>query len=105
MKLRIRPPGDDNKELQRFFREACRLMSKTQPGSVTLAASAGSTVVADINVRTDSRIMLFPTSANAAADLGSGAMYVSAKTQGVSFTITHPNNANADKTFDYAIFN
>jgi len=71
-------------------------------GSCTLTANQTTTVVSNTNIQTNSRIILHPTSANAAADFAAG-MYVSAKTAGASFTITHPNNANADKTFDYII--
>ena len=104
MKQRIRPPTPDPKEIIGFFKRVCEEINKTQKGSCTLTASAGTTTVTDINVRTDSRIILFPTSANAAADAGSATgVYVSAKNKGVSFVITHPNNANDDKTFDYII--
>jgi hypothetical protein len=43
-------------------------------------------------------ILLSPTTANAAAALAT--TYVSAVTQG-SFTLTHANNAQTDKTFGY----
>lgn len=107
MKLKIAPPRTiDDKEIKKFYRKVCEEINKTQKGSCTLTASAGSTTVSDINVLTTSRIVLFPTSANAAADVGSAAgVYVSAKNDRTSFVITHPNNANNDKTFDYIIQN
>lgn len=72
--------------------------------SVTLAAGAVSTVVSNQWVNTDSKILLTPTSATAAADVGSATgVYVSAIADGVSFTITHPNTADIDKTFYYQI--
>lgn len=74
--------------------------------TVTLRAGYTTTVVSNTLVNANSRITLTPTSANAAADQGSATgVWVSAKTAGTSFTITHPNNANADKTFDYQITN
>ena len=42
------------------------------------------------------------TTANAAAEVGAGGMYVSAQGDG-SFTVTHANNAQADRTFDYTV--
>jgi hypothetical protein len=74
-------------------------------GSITLDASQASTTFSNTNVTANSYIVLFPTSANAAADVAAGNVYVSAKTVGTSFTVTHPNNANVDKTFDYLMFN
>jgi len=107
MKLRIVPARVASFfEANKFFHRICDEINKTQKGSCTLTANAASTTVTDINVFSTSRIVLFPTSANAAADVGSAtSVYVSAKTDGTSFTITHPNNANADKTFDYIIQN
>ncbi|MBW2003098.1 MAG: hypothetical protein JRI72_00575 [Deltaproteobacteria bacterium] len=107
MKKRITVPRSANAiEVSRFFLNVCREINKTQSGSLTLDANQGSTTVSDTNVMSGSKIILFPTSANAAADVGSAAgVYVSAKSAGASFTVTHPNNANADKTFDYIIQN
>lgn len=69
-------------------------------GQVTLTAGAASTTVTAPNIGADTRIVLFPRTANASADFGGGAMYVSSVKAG-QFVITHPNNANADKTFDW----
>jgi hypothetical protein len=75
-------------------------------GVATLAAGAATTTINNNNVTASSLIYLFPTSANAAADVGSaGGVYISALVASTSFTITHPNNANADKTFNYLIVN
>lgn len=70
-------------------------------GSVTLTASTATTVVSEARVTDFSTINLTPVTANAAAELGAGGMYVSAKAIG-SFTITHANNAQTDRTFDYS---
>jgi len=106
-KLRIVPPRtEDIKELRSWYRKVCQEINKTQYGTCTLTASTTTTTVTDINVKSDSIIILFPTSANAAADVGSATgVYVSTKTADTSFVITHPNNANEDKTFDYIIQN
>jgi hypothetical protein len=71
-------------------------------GSVTLAVGAGSTVVADPRASGSSRILLWPTTASAAAELAAGTIHTSAKAKG-SFTLTHANSAVADRSFDYAI--
>lgn len=65
-------------------------------GSVTLAANAASTVVTAPNCGAGSSVFLFPTSANAAAIVA--ATYVSSVAAG-TFTVTHTNNGNTDKTF------
>ena len=75
-------------------------------GTVTLTANSATTTVNNTIVTANSLIFLFPATANAAADLGSAtSVYISAKTAATSFVITHPNNANADKTFNYLIIN
>lgn len=71
-------------------------------GSVTLTANQTTTAVTDVRVGTDSVISLMPTTANAAAEVGAGGMYVGTVTA-QSFTITHANNAQTDRTFTYAI--
>lgn len=71
-------------------------------GSVTLTANAASTTVTDNNFAPGSVPKFTPTTANAAAEIGNGTMYVSARAN-KSFTITHANNVQADRTFLYAI--
>ena len=67
-------------------------------GQVTLTANAASTVVTALNIGSGSRPQLTPKTANAAAALAT--TYVATVTVG-SFTITHANNAQADKTFHW----
>lgn len=71
-------------------------------GTVTLTASAATTVVSDRRVGPNSVITFMPTTANAAAEIGNGTMYVSARSDG-SFTITHANNAQTDRSFGYRV--
>ena len=71
-------------------------------GAVTLTALAGSTVVADPRASGTSAILLWPTTASAAAELGAGTIHTSAKTKG-GFTLVHANNGLTDRTFDYVI--
>lgn len=71
-------------------------------GSVTLTANQATTAVSDRRVGTDSVITLMPTTANAAAEIGAGTLYIGTVTA-ASFTITHANNAQTDRDFTYAI--
>jgi len=71
-------------------------------GSFTVMANAASTTVTAPNCSADSKIFLQATSSNAAAEVGNGTIYVSAKAQG-SFTVTHANSATTGRTFDYRI--
>jgi hypothetical protein len=72
-------------------------------GTGTLTANSTYTFVANTAVTANSRIFLFPTSAGAAAD--SSGTYILTKQAGVCFTIAHPSNATASKTFNYLIVN
>ena len=71
-------------------------------GSVTLAVGAVSTAVSDPRATATSVLLLMPMTANAAAELGNGTLYVSARAKG-SVTLTHANNAQADRTFGYVL--
>jgi hypothetical protein len=71
-------------------------------GQFTCTTGAASTVVTAPNCGLESEIFLFPRHANAASELGAGTIYVSAVAQG-AFTVTHANNATANRTFSYAI--
>jgi hypothetical protein len=69
-------------------------------GQVTLRASQATTTVESPNIGSEARIVLFPRTANASADFGGGAIYISSVKAG-QFVITHPNDADVDKTFDW----
>jgi len=69
-------------------------------GSLTLAAGAASTLINAPNCAAASQVFLFPKTAHAAAELAGGGCYVSAVANG-SFTVTHANNAQSDRTFAY----
>lgn len=71
-------------------------------GTVTLTAAAATTAVTDRRVGTDSVIALMPTTANASGEIGAGTIYIAAVTAG-SFTVSHANNAQADRTYGYSI--
>lgn len=67
-------------------------------GSVTLTANATTTTVDDPAFESHQTILLSPLTANAAAAIGT--TYVSARTKG-QFVLTHANNAQTDKDFEY----
>ena len=71
-------------------------------GSVTLTASAASTAVTEDRAGDDSVILFMPTTANAASEQAAGGMYVSSRGK-QTFTITHANNAQSDRTFEYVV--
>ena len=71
-------------------------------GSVTLTASAASTAVSEARAGYDSVILFMPTTANAAAEQAAGGFYVSSRGK-QTFTITHANNAQTDRTFEYIV--
>jgi len=70
--------------------------------SVTLDASSATSVVSDLRVGPDSVILFAPTTSNAALELASGGMFTSSQGK-QTFTITHANNAQVDRTFKYAV--
>jgi hypothetical protein len=70
-------------------------------GDFTITANAASTVVTDNRFESGQVPVLVPTTANAAAALAS--TYISARSNG-SFTVTHANNAQVDRTFLYVFW-
>jgi hypothetical protein len=70
-------------------------------GTFTLSANAESTTVTAQNCGGGCTVLAFPRTANAAAEIGNGTMYIGAVNNG-SFVVTHANNAQADRTFRYA---
>ena len=71
-------------------------------GSVTLTASAASTVVADKRLSATSYFGLMPTTANASAEVGNGTIYVSSQGK-QTISLTHANNGQTDRTYRYVI--
>jgi len=69
-------------------------------GTLTLTVNVASTVVIAKNCGAGSVVLLSPATAHAAAELAAGTLYVSAVGNG-SFTLTHANNAQTDRTFGF----
>ena len=73
-------------------------------GELTLTAGAASTAVTDIRVSPQSVIVWHPRTANAAAELAAGTMYITDANMGSgSMVVTHANNAQVDRTFRFAV--
>jgi hypothetical protein len=97
-------PGTDEKDLRKFALSLQQLAAgrSNAVGTVTLITSVGTTTVTTLNCADGSTPILTPTTANAAAEIGNGTMYVSAVANN-SFTVTHANSATTGRTFRYAI--
>lgn len=79
--------------------------SRVKAGTLTLTANAASTAITDDHILSTSKLLLLPTSANAAADVGSATGVYQSTTVAGSITVVHPNTAAVDKTFNYFIYN
>lgn len=88
----------DYRDIRRIIGEAV----SGRTGLVTLDANQASTTLTNHLIRFDSPVLLLPATANAAAELGNGTLYVSetGRVNG-SVVITHANNAQADRAFRY----
>lgn len=76
--------------------------------TVTLTANSATTTVqmAKNDLGQETLIFFMPQTANASAEIGAGAMYVSARSilaDPPTFTITHANNAQTDRTFGFIL--
>lgn len=70
--------------------------------TITLTANQATTTVtlASGRLGNDTVVLFSPTTANAATEFGAGSLYVSSRDVSNSqFTITHANNAQADRIF------
>jgi len=97
---------------QEWIRRAVSVMHNVQQGklnisgSVTLTPNSSSTVITFSNgVLSNSNILIYvPTTANASAEIGAGTIYISSKdVPAKTITLTHANNAQADRTFSYVL--
>ena len=71
-------------------------------GDVTLTASQATTTLNDQRIGVESFIGFMPITANAAAEIGSGTLFVTNRNKG-SATLNHANNAQTDRDFVYCI--
>ncbi len=99
---------DDKKEWLRKNAEAINRLydGKTNAtGTVTLTASQATTTLVDKRIGLNTKVYLTPTTANASAEIGAGAIYQTLPntTEGQA-VINHANNGQTDRTFGYALF-
>lgn len=69
--------------------------------SLTLAENVASTTIIDSRISLSTAVLVMPTTANAAAEIGNGTMYFT-PTAG-QCVVVHANNAQTDRTFTVAI--
>ena len=69
---------------------------------LSLTASSSTTIVTDARIGAFSSLLFCPLTANAALEIAAGTLFVSEQKSG-SATITHANNAQADRTFSLVI--
>ena len=97
--------GDDEKVHRRQMGENIKRLNRGKSNNTdlwTLDANQGSTTFTDERLGWDSSIFFMPTTANAAAELATLYVAESGRVNG-SVTVTHANDANADKIFRVAI--
>ncbi len=86
--------------------EVIEHLNRTEDGhinvtlAVTLVANAASTLITDARIGIRTALLFMPQTAHAAAELAAGTLYVPAAAilKG-SATLSHANNAQADRTF------
>lgn len=94
--------GRTQPEIARLQQEAAKVINSLLLGktnnvtSVTLTANSATTTITDTRITFASFIGLTPATANAATATAN--VYVSARGDGTA-TLTHANNAQADRTF------
>ena len=71
-------------------------------GDITLTANQATTTLTDRRIGPDSVLLFMPKTANAAAEIGNGTLYVSA-TGKETATVTHANNAQSDRTYKFVV--
>lgn len=91
---------DNERELRRLILQTL----SERVGIVALAPNAAGTTVTDARIRFDSPILLQATTANAAAEIANGTLYVSevGRING-AVTLIHADNAQTDRIFRFFI--
>lgn len=98
------PPPDPHQRRQYEVLQQMRKGKIECVAEFTLTANVGSTVLTDSRISPQSVIVWHPTTANAAAELAAGTMYITDANMGNgTATVTHANNAQTDRSFRLAI--
>lgn len=103
--LHLPPPSSD--PVVRRLHEVVQQMRRGKMecvAEVTLTANAATTVLNFKGLSPQSVVIFDPKTANAAAELYGGTMYVLTANRGNNaWTITHANNAQVDRVFQAAV--
>lgn len=100
--------GNCTTEVEKDFRRINRAIRdlfsgrSNAAGNFTLRASQTTTTVNAPNCGANSEILFTPKTANAAAEIGNGTIYVSSVIHG-AFVVTHASGLSADRTFSYRL--
>jgi len=97
--LDLPPAGASMRQIITAIRELIQGRNNATD-SVTLTINTTTTIVSKTTLNSGGVPILVPRTANAAAEQANGTLFISAIAGG-SFTITHANNAQTDRTFDY----
>ena len=102
--------GSEPDLIRQFARQIASVVNRLNrgkfnvTGTVTLTEDETTTVLTDERLTINSVVVFDPETANAAAELYGASMYVlTADRNNGSWTITHANNSQTDRTFTYAI--
>ena len=95
-------------EINEWIREVASVANSLRDGkinatgTVTLTANAATTTLSDRRIGRTTKVILIPTTANAAAAIATTYLtHPNASTEAA--VINHANNAQVDKTFGYAL--
>ena len=98
------PPNDPWLRRQYEVLQQIRNGKTENVAELTLTANAASTTITDIRISPQSVIVWHPRTANAAAEMAAGTMYITdANIGNGTATVTHANNAQTDRDFRLAI--
>ena len=110
--LHLPPPPrfDSFDSVSIYFRRVLESLDSLRKGKIecvtelTLTINSATTTFTDSRLSIQSAVFFDPKTANAAAELYGGTMYVLTANRGSGvWTITNANNANADRSFQVAI--
>jgi hypothetical protein len=95
------PEGSDARSLTAIVNRM-NLGKLNCTGTVTLQPGQVGTTVSDTRVTAGSFIGLAPLTANAAAEMAAGALFVASRASG-SFALAHANSGLIDRSFAYVV--
>lgn len=99
-------------EVKEWCRRISRVVNQAMQGKTnntgtcTLTANSATTTVTEApnRIGEETIVLFMPTTANAATEFGAGTLRVSTRSvANNTFTITHVNNAQNDRTFNYVL--